>query len=77
MSQWTDATSALQKTGDAGAFVATVAADLAKDFQLFSTLPGAKAFEDWLGQVLIQELGKLNLSPTLVGIISAAIQDAL
>ncbi|HLK25024.1 MAG TPA: hypothetical protein VKT30_10225 [Caulobacteraceae bacterium] len=77
MSQWSQAVDALKKTGDVGAFVAAVANDLVKDFQLISALPGVKAFEDWLGQVLIAELAKVGFSPTLVGLISTAIQDAL
>ncbi|HLI66333.1 MAG TPA: hypothetical protein VKU90_08195 [Caulobacteraceae bacterium] len=77
MSQWTDATNALKTTGDVGAFVATVAADLAKDFQAFSALPGVKAFEEWLASILLAELAKIGLSPTLVGLVAQAIQDAL
>ena len=77
MSQWSNAVDALKTSGDVGAFVATVAGDLVRDFQLISALPGVKAFEDWLAQILIAELGKLGWSPTLVGLIATAIQDAL
>ena len=77
MSQWSQAVDALKKTGDAGAFVTTVATDLVKDFQLISALPGVKAFEDWLASILLSELAKVGFSPTLVGLIATAIQDAL
>lgn len=77
MSQWSDAIANLKKTGDVPAFVTEVATDLAKDFQAFSALPGVKAFEDWLAKILISELGKINLTPTLAGLIAAAISDAL
>jgi hypothetical protein len=77
MSQWSDAVDALKKTGDVGAFVVTAATDLAKDFQAISALPGVHAFEEWLASVLLKQLGKLGFSPTLVGLIATAIQDAL
>jgi hypothetical protein len=77
MSQWSSAIASLKSSGDFGAFVSAVAADLAKDFQIISALPGAQAFEGWLESVLLSELGKIGFSPTLVGLVSAAIQDAL
>jgi hypothetical protein len=77
MSQWSQAVDALKKTGDVGAFVAVVAADLVKDFQVIQALPGVKAFEGWLESILLAELNKLGFSPTLVGLIAAAVQDAL
>jgi hypothetical protein len=77
MSQWSQAVDALKKTGDVGAFVAAVAADLVKDFQVIQALPGVKAFEGWLESILLAELNKLGFSPTLVGLIAAAVQDAL
>ena len=77
MSQWSEAIDSLKKSGDVGAFVTTVASDLVKDFQLISALPGVKAFEDWLASILLAEISKLGFSPTLVGLIATAIQDAL
>jgi hypothetical protein len=77
MSQWSEAVDALKKTGDFGAFVATVAADLVKDLQIIQALPGVKAFEGWLESILTAQLSKLGFSPTLVGLITAAVQDAL
>ena len=77
MSQWSEALDSLKKSGDVGAFVTTVASDLVKDFQLISALPGVKAFEQWLAQALLAELAKVGFSPTLVGLIATAIQDAL
>jgi hypothetical protein len=77
MSQWSQAVDALKKTGDVGAFIAVVAADLVKDFQVIQALPGVKAFEGWLESILLAELNKLGFSPTLVGLIAAAVQDAL
>ena len=77
MSQWSSAVDSLKATGDVAAFVAAVGADLAKDFQAFSALPGVQAFEAWLETILAAELAKLGLSATLVGLISQAIQDAL
>jgi hypothetical protein len=77
MSQWSQAVDSLKTTGDVGAFVATVAADLVKDFQVIQALPGVKAFEGWLESVLLAQLNKLGFSPTLVGLIAAAVQDAL
>lgn len=77
MSQWTSAVSALKASGDVGAFIALVAQDLLKDFQIISALPGVQQFEGWLESILLAELSKIGFSPTLVGLISAAIQDAL
>ena len=77
MSQWSQAVDALKKTGDVGAFIAVVAADLVKDFQVIQALPGVKAFEGWLESILLAELNKLGFSPTLVGLIATAVQDAL
>jgi len=77
MSQWSEAVDALKKTGDVGAFVGVVAADLVKDFQVIQALPGVKAFEGWLESILLVQLNKLGFSPTLVRLIAAAVQDAL
>ncbi len=77
MSQLSSAIDQLKTTGDVGAFAATLASDLGKDFQIISALPGVKAFEDWLGGVLVNAVTKAGFSPTLAALAAQAIQDAL
>jgi hypothetical protein len=77
MSQVSSALDQLKATGDAGAFVATLASDLVKDFQIISALPGVKAFEDWLASAILAQVVKAGFSPTLAALIGQAIQDAL
>ncbi len=77
MSQLSSALDHLKTTGDAGAFVATLANDLVKDFQIVSALPGVKAFEEWLAATLLAQVVKAGFSPTLAALIGQAIQDAL
>jgi hypothetical protein len=77
MSQLSDALNQLKATGDAGAFVETVVSDIAKDFQIISALPGVKAFEDWLAQIIVNEITKLGFTGTLATFISQAVLDAL
>ena len=77
MSQVSSAIDAFKATGDAGALVATLASDLVKDFQIIQALPGVKAFEEWLEQVVVAYITKAGFSPTLAALISQAIQDAL
>jgi hypothetical protein len=77
MSQLSSALDALKANGDVAAFVATVAADLQKDFQMLSALPGIATFEQFLVSALSSYLTKIGLSPTLVELIATAIMDAL
>ena len=77
MSQLSTAIDAFKATGDAAAFVETIANDLVKDFQIISALPGVKAFEDWLAQVIVNEITKAGFTGTLAAFISQAILDAL
>ena len=77
MSQLTDALDALKATGDVGAFVSAIAADLQKDFQIVSALPGVKSFEDWLATELISLITKAGFTGTLAALIAQAIQDIL
>lgn len=77
MSQFSDAVATLKSSGDIPAFIAGVAGDLQKDFQILSALPGVKTFEAWLASIIEAELAKIGLSPTLVSLISMAVNDAL
>jgi len=77
MSQLSTALDQLKATGDAGAFVATLATDLAKDFQVISALPGVKAFETWLASTILAQVVKAGFSPTLAALLGQAIADAL
>jgi hypothetical protein len=71
---WNDAIAALKNTGDVAAFVNAVGPDLVKDFRAVQALPGAAAFESWLGYQLVGELGKAGLSPTLAALVLAGVK---
>lgn len=77
MSQLSDAIDDLKATGDVAAFVNLLATDLQKDFQVISALPGVKAFEDWLANIIVSQLSKAGFSGTLGALVSQAILDIL
>lgn len=77
MSQLSSAAKAFKATGDVGALVTTIVADLQKDFAWLQSIPGVTLLEGWVVNFIGAELAAAGASATLVDFVKTAILNAI
>ena len=77
MSQLSSAAKAFRATGDVGALVNTIVADLQKDFAWLQNIPGVTLLEGWVIDFIALELQLAGASATLVDLVRTAIKNAI